>query len=100
MPLPYISKFCSAIKRKSGERCKNPAAWNSSRCRFHGARRPSSIKRGADHPQYLHGECTKQARSTYSEASARLRELEKIAFSNGLMVGKRTPGRKPTAGGS
>jgi hypothetical protein len=95
MPLPNMKKQCTAIKRKTGERCKNPAAWGCNTCRYHGARRPESIKRGADHPQYQHGESTQEARAAYSEASSRLHELEEIGFRSGLMAGRRTPGRKP-----
>lgn len=97
MPLPNIKKQCTAIKRKTGNRCKNPAAWGCKTCRFHGARRPSSIKRGPDHPQFHHGQCTKEARAAYSEASSRLRKLEEMGFECGLLSGYRTPGRKPGA---
>lgn len=96
MPLPNLKKQCTAIKRKTGERCLNPAAWGCRTCRFHGARRPSSIKRGADHPGFKHGESTTEAREAYSEASARLRELEEMGFKSGLLVGSRTVGRKPS----
>ena len=97
MPLPNIKKQCTAIKRKTGTRCKNPAAWGCKTCRYHGARRPSSIKRGKDHPQYRHGRETKEAREGYSEASSRLRKLEEAGFKSGLLVGSKTVGRKPSS---
>ena len=63
----------------------------------HPARRPPSIRRGSDHPQYKHGECTQEAREAYSEASFLLRQIEDIGFRRGLFIGNRTPGRKPDA---
>ena len=96
MPLPNIKKQCTALKRKNGQRCLNPAAWGCRTCRYHGARRRSSIRRGADHPQFRHGECTKEAREAYSEAISQLRVLEELGFKSGLLVGSRTVGRKPS----
>lgn len=66
---------------------------------MHGARRKETILRGEDHPAYINGTKTKQAKARYSQASARLRELEQMMVDTG-MVGaefKRTVGRKPKA---
>ncbi len=55
MPLPNIlsgkTLRCKAKSRRSKKRCKNPAAYGMSVCRYHGARKPETIKKGANHPQ-------------------------------------------------
>lgn len=64
---------------------------------MHGARRKETILRGKDHPAYIDGTKTRQAKARYRQASARLRDLEQIMVDTG-MVGaefKRTVGRKP-----
>lgn len=61
----------------------------------HGARRPESIKRGADHPNYKHGKCTKEAIAEHHRKLYQLSELEELGHAIGLLVGARTRGRKP-----
>ena len=60
-------------------------------CRFHGARRKSSIKRGPDHPQYLHGRETLEARHRRVESMSRLRFLTDLGVSGGF-IDQRIPG--------
>lgn len=95
MPPRNLKIRCTAIKRKNGERCRNPPAFGCRTCRYHGARRPSSIKRGKDHPQYRHGRDTKAAQAARSEGMSRLRDIEDLGYEHGLMTGNRTPGAKP-----
>ena len=64
-------------------------------CRFHGARRPDTVKRGSDHPQYLHGRETQQRRQARQEAAIRLRNLEDLMRLFRFTTARRTPGRKP-----
>ena len=66
-------------------------------CRSHGARKPETVKRGKDHPQYKHGASTQEAKEEYRQAAVRLRELEAYGFRIGLMSGPVTRGRKPKA---
>ena len=100
MPLPGISsgkaQRCTAkCKARGGDRCLNPAAWGCKTCRYHGARRPSSIKRGASHPQYRNGQETLEAKAKRSELLGELRELEALSFSLGFAAGPKWRGRKP-----
>lgn len=66
-------------------------------CRYHGAKKPETIKRGADHPQYRHGGETLQAKAERSRKLMELRELEALSFALGLASGGRWRGRKPKA---
>ncbi|MBT5379229.1 MAG: hypothetical protein HOL08_09260 [Opitutae bacterium] len=95
MPLPHVKLFCRSIKRATGGPCKNPAAWGCRTCRYHGARRPQTVKRGQEHWAYKDGSCSTETRDTYRQAAAELRKIEEIGFKHGVLVGKRTPGRKP-----
>ena len=99
MPLPNVvsgrTAQCAARSKRSLRRCLNPAAFGCKTCRFHGARRPESVKRGSDHPQYKHGRETQQRRQTRQEASIRLRDLEELMYLCRFTTAKRTPGRKP-----
>ena len=62
---------------------------------MHGARKPKSIKRGADCPAFKHGGRTRAAEIADSHTAYRLRELEDMARAAGLLTGPRTRGRKP-----
>jgi len=97
MPLPRIKKFCCATCKATGVACLNPAAFGQAVCRYHGARRPSSIERGAAHPRFKTGQYTQATKASYKAAVKVLMNLEDIGFRLGLMVGTRTPGRKPAS---
>lgn len=98
-PLPNVASGrtaqCRARSKRSLERCKNPCAYGMPVCRYHGARRPETIRRGPAHPQYKHGQETLQMRQTHRESSIRLRHLEHLMHLLNMTSGKRTPGRKP-----
>lgn len=53
------------------------------------------MKRGANHPQYRHGQETLEVKAERSRALAELRNLEALSFSLGLAKGRRWRGRKP-----
>lgn len=97
---PNVTKAnrCTArTKSRNLESCNNIRAYGCSTCFVHGARKPSTILRGKDHPAYKDGPQTLEARAEYSAAASRLRELEQMMVDAG-MVGaefKRTVGRKP-----
>jgi hypothetical protein len=67
-------------------------------CRLHGARKPTSIKAGPNHPNYRHGTETLQAKRQRSSKLAELRMIENDLRNSGLIKGNRTAGRKPTGG--
>jgi hypothetical protein len=102
MPLPNIlsgkTKRCKAkCKARVGEQCRNPAAYGMAVCRYHGARKPETIIRGARHPQHRHGQETLAAKAERSNRLSELRDLEAMMFEWGLASGTKWRGRKPRA---
>jgi hypothetical protein len=99
MPLPNIisgkTRRCTARCKARGAQCFNPAAFGTAVCRYHGARRPETVKRGSNHPQYRHGRETLEAKAQRSRRLAELRDLEALSFALGLASGPRWRGRKP-----
>ena len=99
MPLPSIRSGktlrCYAKCKARGDQCRNPAAYGMPVCRFHGARKPGTIKRGAAHPNYRHGGETLTAKSNRSAKLAQLRDLEAQMAVVGVLEGPRWRGRKP-----
>jgi len=99
MPLPSVSKYgakqCRAKSKRTGLPCKNPAAYHCAVCRYHGAHRTHTALPGAKHPNYKHGNSTKEARAQYSAASDKLRGLEALGFKIGMFTGAKMAGRKP-----
>ena len=73
----------------------NPAAYGQVVCRMHGAREPETIKQGADHPLFIHGQETLEAKAERSARLAELREIEAFMFETGMVSGARWRGRKP-----
>jgi len=98
MPLPNIrlglARQCECRSKRSGQRCLNPAAFGTRACRFHGAYRQRRVLRGADHPNYQHGQATLEARDEHSRAAARLHHLFDLGKAAGLFYpAKETIGR-------
>ena len=102
MPLANLTpeKQCQAISHRTGERCKNFKAWGCpTRCRYHGARRPETILRGANHPQFRHGNETKEAKNQRQKSSRRLHELVDLGNAIGMFQARtKLRGRKPKTG--
>jgi glucans biosynthesis protein len=98
MPLPSITKHrakqCTAKSKRTGLPCNNPAAYGCRTCKVHGARRPESIKRGEQHPNYVHGGRTLEAQLEQSATSRRLQQLEDALHLLGMTTAKRSRGRK------
>jgi len=98
VPLPNVltgqTLQCRARSKRHERRCLNPAAFGCKTCRFHGARRPESVKRGSDHPQYSHGRETLEARRRRVEAMSRIRLLTDLGVAGGF-IQRRIPGRRP-----
>jgi hypothetical protein len=61
---------------------------------MHGARKPNTIKQGADHPQYKHGKRTKAYTEESSKTIARLEALETLGYKMNYMIGPKTRGPK------
>ena len=98
MPLSSITKHrakqCTAKSKRTGLPCKNPAAYECRACRMHGARKAESIKRGEQHPNYLHGRRTLEAQAEQSATSRRLQQIEDAMHLLGMTTAKRSRGRK------
>ena len=98
MSLPSVKRGalrCKAKCKRTGIQCQNPAAFGMKVCRVHGARRPHTILKGIDHPNYKHGHETLAAKAERSAGQAELRRLEELMYDLGMTTAKRTPGRKP-----
>jgi hypothetical protein len=89
MPLPSIAKFnavkCSANSKRTGLPCNNPAAHGCKTCRMHGARRSELIKRGKDHPNFVHGERSLEGIQKHREVMGRIKMLSKLAKQLGMI---------------
>ena len=100
MPLPSVSQHsasqCTARAKSTKHRCLNPAAYGCKTCRLHGARKPNSIKRGIDHPNFKDGAETLERKRQRSTKLAELRKIEDDLIMRGFIKCKRTVGRKPT----
>ena len=98
MPLPSISKHgakqCTAKSKRTSLPCNNPAAYGCRTCKVHGARKKDSIKRGEQHPNFVHGNRTLESQKQASEQSARLQMLEDALHVMGMTSAKRSQGRK------
>ena len=94
MPLPNLNRRCSAQARSTGNQCLNPAAFGCKTCRYHGARRRETVKVGKAHPQYKHGERTREAIQKYRKTMSEMQRLEQIGHQSGVLNGARTTGRR------
>jgi len=61
---------------------------------MHGARKAESIKRGEQHPNYVHGGRTLEAQLEQSATACRLQQLEDAMHLLNMTTAKRSPGRK------
>ncbi len=98
MPLPSMrlsgAKRCTAYSKRTGLPCNNPAAYGCRTCRMHGARKSKSIKRGKDHPNFVHGRRTLEAEREQSATACRLQQLEDAMHVLEMTTAKRSRGRK------
>ncbi len=101
VPLPNIisgkTQRCTAKCKARGDQCRNPASFDMPVCRYHGSRKASTIKRGANHPQYRHGGETLEAKAERRLMSAFFHNTENLMFALGMTApgSTRTRGRKP-----
>lgn len=98
MPLPYLpdSKRCTAKAKSTQSRCNNPAAYGCGTCRMHGARKPETIRRGVNHPQYKDGHHIQEVRLARQAAIKRLHDLCDLGNQIGLFTEEvKLRGRRP-----
>ena len=91
MPLPSVEKYgarrCHAKSKSTGKQCGNPACLDSKSgvCRYHGYRRPETVLRGTDHPNYVHGERSLEGIKRHREVMSRIKMLTKLARKLGMI---------------
>ena len=99
MPLPSVllfgAKQCTSKSKRTKKPCQNPAAYGCVTCRFHGARKLESIRRGDQHPNYLHGERTLEVQRETSAQNLMLAKLEDAMHLLDMTTAPRSCGRKP-----
>ena len=88
------ARRCQVKSRRSGEQCKNPAAYGQKACRFHVAHCTVARLMGRDNPAYKHGKETNKMRSERRERIRELQDLEDAGRKLGIIVGAKTRGRK------
>jgi hypothetical protein len=76
MPLNRFAKQCRAKSKSTQQLCKNPAAFGMPVCRVHGARKRSTIKTGAAHHSYRHGEKTNAVKVAHKHESQDIKKLK------------------------
>jgi hypothetical protein len=72
--------LCNA-KTRNGGLCQKLPLVGKRRCRLHGGLSPS----GMSHWNYRHGHCTKDYRKATVEGNARIKLLEQVAISRGMI---------------
>jgi hypothetical protein len=90
---------CQAKSKRTKQQCRAPASKGKTKCRFHGGastgpKTPEGRQRCAE-AKTTHGSETRKARSDRAEAMRRLRVLEELGHTLGIMHGPKMPGRKP-----
>ena len=103
MPLKAIlsgkAERCTAKAKSTGTRCWRLASSNMGCrvCQVHGARPPSTIRRGRAHWNFKTGKATQAQREKDRQMAIELRNLEALSFALGIAVGPKWLGRKPRA---
>ena len=100
MPLPSVkngAQQCVVKCKRTGIRCKNPAAFGCKSCRMHGAHKSRNTLAGENHPQFKHGRDTKQAKERHQQTMVKLLLLEDLGHHIKMFPenATRTRGRKP-----
>ena len=75
---------CGA-KTRTGHPCKKSPLQGKTRCRLHGGLSP----KGAEHWNFKHGHCTKEARKQTADGNAYVKQLEKMDILLGMIQPKR-----------
>ena len=89
MPLPYLplnpNLQCKRIK-KNGERCKNPKAYGTPVCRYHGATPPASRKKsyGKNNGNFKTGEFTQERIIQRQRSGSNMSALVQLGIACGM----------------
>ena len=90
---------CAAVFKDTGQRCDAVATTGKKTCPRHGGKstgpKTTEGRQRCAEAKTIHGNETLQVRSDRSAAMRRLRALEELGHSLGIMHGARMPGRKP-----
>ena len=90
---------CQAMSKHSRQQCKKAAMKNKRVCRTHGGAstgpKTEHGRQRCAEAKTIHGFETRKARTARAEGMRRLRTLEELGHSLGIMSGPKTPGRKP-----
>jgi hypothetical protein len=89
---------CLARSKRTKQQCQAPAISGRKVCKNHGGlstgpKTEQGRQRCAE-AKTIHGNETRKARNERAEGMRRLRALEDLGYSLGIMNGPRTPGRK------
>ena len=74
--------------------CLNPAAFGCKAHKKHAGRRRETIKEGADHPQFKHGERFQETIEQFRTEILVLQNIETLARAAVVITGPKTRGRK------
>lgn len=90
---------CSATSKRTKNRCGSPAMRGKKVCRMHGGKstgpKTEAGRKRCAEAKTIHGKETRQIRQKRSGLSRELYELEMVGRRLGLIVGSKSPGRKP-----
>jgi hypothetical protein len=91
---------CNAKSKRTGIQCRAPASKGKTKCRFHGGAstgpRTEQGRQRCAEAKTVHGNETRKARTERAEGMRRLRAIEDLGYTLGIMSGPMTPGRKPS----
>ena len=90
---------CQARSKRTKLQCGAPALRNKYVCLTHGGRstgpRTEEGRQRCAEAKTIHGTESRKTRTERAEAMRRLRALEDFGHALGLIIGTKTPGRKP-----
>ncbi len=96
---PMLCVRCTAIFKATGQQCTAVAISGKKTCSRHGGKstgpKTREGRQRCAQARTIHGRETGSIRVERSLASARLAVLESVGFSLEMMIGTRTPGRRP-----
>ncbi len=73
------------MSKSTRQQCGNPACLGSTVCRYHGYRKPETVLRGKDHPNYVHGERSLEVIKRHREVMRRITMLTRLAKQLGMI---------------
>jgi hypothetical protein len=89
---------CNAKSKRTQQQCRAPATKGKTKCRFHGGAstgpKTEQGRQRCTEAKTIHGNETRKARTERAESMRRLRALEDLGYTLGIIFGPRMPGRK------